>query len=272
MKRKIIDISEDRCDGCGLCVPNCPEGAIRVIDGKARLVGDMFCDGLGACIGNCPRQAILIEERDAGEYDEKKVMENIVKQGNNTVKAHLEHLLSHGESGYFKEATDYLESIGMEVPVLGAHPEIHTGCPGSKIMNLERKKSGSDDAGFKPESELSQWPVQLQLINPDAGYFDDADLLVAADCVAFAYADFHRKFLKNRKLVVFCPKLDKTLDSYVDKLAAIFSKHRIKSVAIVHMEVPCCSGTSFIVEKALEKSGKNIILKEYTVSLNGELI
>lgn len=271
MKRKIINIINEKCNGCGLCVPNCPEGAIQVIDRKARLVGDIFCDGLGACIGNCPEGAIVIEEREAEEYDEKKVMENIVTQGANTIKAHLKHLKDHGESGYLNETVEFLKSNGIEVPVF-EESEVHTGCPGTRMINLKTNNQRSDNVNVRLQSELAQWPIQLQLINPEAKYFDDAELLVAADCVPFTYADFHRKFLKGKILVVFCPKLDKTIDHYIDKLATIFTRHKIKSVSIVRMEVPCCSGTNFVVEKALEKSGKNIILKEYTISLNGELI
>jgi NAD-dependent dihydropyrimidine dehydrogenase PreA subunit len=271
MKRKIINIIEDKCNGCGLCVPNCPEGAIQIIDGKARLISDIFCDGLGACIGNCPENAIVIEEREAEEYNEKKVMANIVKQGTNTVKAHLKHLHEHGESKYLGEALDFLKSVNFEIPEY-KEEKANSGCPGSRMMNLNKKTSNEATSGVMLTSELNQWPIQLQLLNPNAPYFDDADILVAADCVPFTYPDFHRKFLKNKILVVFCPKLDKVIDSYIDKLAEIFKNHRIKSITIVHMEVPCCSGTNMVIEKALEKAGKNIIMKDYTISLNGEII
>ncbi|HOV13101.1 MAG TPA: 4Fe-4S binding protein [Spirochaetota bacterium] len=274
MKRKIININESLCNGCGECVPNCPEGAIQIIDGKARLISDIFCDGLGACIGHCPIGAINIEEREAEEYNEKKVMPNIVKAGKNTIIAHLKHLKDHGEIKFLNEAFEYLRENNIEIPKL--EDDIpHSGCPGSRMINLKNnniKNTNQSDNNQKIESELRQWPIQLQLLNPNAPYFDDAEIVVAADCVPFTYADFHRKFLKNKTLIVFCPKLDKVIDSYIDKLSVIFSNHNIKSITIVRMEVPCCGGTNYVVEEALKKSGKNIIIKEYTISLQGEII
>ena len=273
MKRKIITIEADLCNGCGDCIPTCPEGAIQMIDGKARLISDIFCDGLGACIGHCPTGAITIEEREAEEYNEKKVMENIVKAGKNTIIAHLKHLHEHGEIIYLNEALDYLRSNNVEVPDY-EDDEPHGGCPGSKTMNLKNDNvsSQSSNSNIKIESELRQWPIQLQLLNPNAPYFKDADLLVAADCVPFAHADFHRKFLKGKTLVMFCPKLDKVVDNYIEKMAHIFTIHKINSITIVKMEVPCCGGTNYVVEEALKKAGKNIIIKEYTMSLEGDII
>ncbi|OHD15153.1 MAG: 4Fe-4S ferredoxin [Spirochaetes bacterium GWD1_27_9] len=275
MKRKIININTDKCNGCGLCVPNCPEGAIQIIDGKARLISDIFCDGLGACIGHCPEGAILIEEREAEEYDEKKAMANIVKQGENTIIAHLKHLKDHGETKLLNLAIEYLKENNHKVPNFSEKPVLshEGGCPGSKMMNIQKKTtSNNNDSSVKLESELSQWPIQLQLLNPMAQYFDNADIVVAADCVPFAYPDFHRKFLKGKILVIFCPKLDKTIENYIDKLATIFKEHTIKSITMVHMEVPCCFGTNSVVEEALKKSGKNILIKEYTISINGEIV
>jgi ferredoxin len=272
MKRKIIEINEEKCNGCGLCVPNCPEGAIQIIDNKARLISDIFCDGLGACIGHCPEGAIIINEREAEEYNEKKVMVNIARQGENTIKAHLKHLFDHGETKLLNEAVEYLNENNIKVPELKEEQHHHEGCPGAKMMNLNPAKSNNSNSGIKLESELRQWPVQLQLLNPNAPYFENADIVVAADCVPFSYPDFHRKFLKDKILVVFCPKLDQTIDSYIEKLSLIFTNKNIKSITIVHMEVPCCSGTNHIVQQALEKSGKNIFVKEYTISLNGEII
>ncbi|HPO50551.1 MAG TPA: 4Fe-4S binding protein [Spirochaetota bacterium] len=273
MKRKIIDIDEKLCNGCGNCVPNCPEGAIQIIDGKARLISDIFCDGLGACIGECPLGAIKIEEREAEEYDETKVMPNIVKAGTNTIKAHLKHLKDHGETKYLNEALDYLKDNNIDIPEYENNCS-NSGCPGSRTVNITSsfQNENSSSENLRLNSELRHWPVQAQLINPAAPYFEDSDILVAADCVPFTYADFHRKFLKNKILIVFCPKLDKTTDNYIEKLAAIFTNHNVKSVTIVRMEVPCCGGTNYIVEEALKRSGKNIIIKEYTISLKGEII
>ena len=222
MKRKIIRIDPDVCNGCGQCLPNCPEGALQLIDGKARLVSDLFCDGLGACIGTCPLGAIHVEEREAEAYDERKIMANIVPQGANCVHAHLEQ------------------------------PRPTPGVPHS--------------------SELRTWPVQLQLLNPQASFLDNADLLVAADCVPFACASFHEDFLAGKVPIIFCPKLDPTTDQYLEKLTAILRLHPVRSLHVVHMEVPCCSGTTMLVRQALARAGKDIPLHDYTVSIQGELI
>ena len=228
MKRNIVHIDEEKCNGCGQCVPACHEGAIKIIDGKARLAADSLCDGLGACLGECPQGAITLEAREAAAY------------------------------------------IEVEVP---AGKPLACGCPGSMMRDLRTvpKTEGAGTPG-PVVSELRQWPVQLKLLNPSAPFFKDADMVVSADCAAFAYGDFHRKFLKGRVLVIFCPKLDDDLDSYVKKLAAVFKVNTVRSVTIVRMEVPCCGGTSQIVEEALKRSGKNILMKEYTLSLQGTII
>jgi NAD-dependent dihydropyrimidine dehydrogenase PreA subunit len=276
MKRKIIKIDEEKCNGCGKCVPDCPEGALQIIDGKARLVGELLCDGLGACIGNCPEGAITIEEREAEEYDERKAMKNIVAKGPAMIKAHLKHLKDHSQDEYLKIAKDFLQEKKITVPELedAGHTGPHGGaCPGSMMMSFGGTTSPAHQtAGPAPSSELRQWPVQLQLLNPSAPYFKNVDLVIAADCVPFAYADFHRRFLKDKVLIIFCPKLDTTLEEYVEKLTAIFKNNDIKSVTILHMEVPCCFGTVSLVEEALKKSGKNILVKDYTISLRGEII
>ncbi len=277
MKRQIIEINADKCNGCGLCVPNCPEGAIQIIDGKACLVSDLFCDGLGACLGHCPQGAITVTEREAQEYDEKRVMDNVVKGGQNVIRAHLEHLKSHGQEEFYNQAREYLREKNIETQeetednIVYAHAG-GGGCPGMKIMDFKNKKAPTSVSSAPLNSELSQWPMQLKLLNPQAPYFDNADLLVAADCVPFSYADFHQKFLKGKILIVFCSKLDDAYDEYVQKMEAIFRNNNIKSVTVVRMEVPCCSGAVHIVEEALKRSGKNILIKDYTISLTGELI
>lgn len=270
MKRSIIEINEEKCNGCGLCIPGCPEGALQVIDGKARLVSDLFCDGLGACIGNCPQGAMKIEEREAEPYDEYKVMVNVAKGGPNVIKAHLKHLHEHGEKTLLSQAIDYLDKNNLPVPEY--QEKAHSGCPGMMQKTIDRtnKPESNENANF--QSELNNWPIQLQLLNPNASYLKNADLLISADCVPFSYANFHKKFLKNKVLVMFCPKLDKTLDSYIEKLADIFCNQDINSISIVHMEVPCCSGIEMIVRQALQRSGKNIIVKDYTISISGELV
>lgn len=293
MKRKIIRIDQDLCNGCGQCLPNCPEGALQLIDGKARLVSDLFCDGLGACIGTCPLGAIHIEEREAESYDERRVMENIVPQGANVIRAHLEHLAAHNELGYLEEARRFLREKGLPVPNVvkptepvfqgcpphrGGVPEgnIPEGdCPGS-LPQDRRDQPGADEpagADAHPQpSQLRTWPLQLHLLNPQASFFDNADLLIAADCVPFAYASFQEDFVKGKVPIIFCPKLDQANEPYLAKLTAIFQRHDIRSLHIVHMEVPCCSGTVALVREALVRSGKTIPIHDYTISIQGKLL
>jgi ferredoxin len=274
-ERDVILINEDKCNGCGLCVPNCPEGAIQIIEGKARLISDLFCDGLGACLGHCPQGAITIERRRAEPYDEKRVMGNVAKAGPAVIKAHLEHLASHNQTEYLAQAREYLQEnkIVIDETKGGTVNKNQCGCPGGREMVFgDKKAAGGDTANVKLGSELRQWPVQLQLLNPHAPYFKDADLVIVADCVPFAFADFHRRFLKDKMLIIFCPKLDQTIDQYVEKLTQLFTDNSVKSIALVHMEVPCCFGVEKIVQEALKASGKNIALKDYTISLQGEII
>ncbi|MEW6534156.1 MAG: 4Fe-4S dicluster domain-containing protein [Candidatus Auribacterota bacterium] len=276
MKRKIITINEEKCTGCGQCIPDCPEGALQLIDGKARLVSDLFCDGLGACVKACPVDAMSVEEREAEPYDEKKVMGNIVKGGKNVIIAHLKHLKEHNERELLGQALDYLKEHNIDIPDYeskqhGTHPE--GGCPGSRSMRMAKEiADATSHSTSSVQSTLTNWPIQLRLLNPNAQYLDNADLLIAADCTAFSYGDFHRKFIKDKILIMFCPKLDQNLEQYVEKLAAIFSAHTINSITLVKMEVPCCGGVEHVVRKALELSGKSIFVKDYTVSLRGELI
>jgi len=274
-KRKIITIDENKCNGCALCIPNCPEGAIQVIDHKARLISDLFCDGLGACLGHCPQGAISIEEREAVAYDEKKVMDNIVKQGPNVVKAHLQHLKEHNELVYLKQAMDYLKEKKIDIVLSQAcshGSNAAGGCPGSTPMDF-RSRQANKNAGINAhfDSELSQWPVQLRLVPAHAPYFQDAHILIAADCVPFAYADFHQDLLKEKMLLVGCPKLD-DLSLYRDKIGQILAGNNIKSVTYAHMEVPCCFGLLPVIEEAIIASGKQIPFKDITISIKGEKI
>jgi NAD-dependent dihydropyrimidine dehydrogenase PreA subunit len=281
MKRKIISIDENKCTGCGQCIPDCPEGAIQLIDGKARLIGDLFCDGLGACIGTCPEGAITVIEREAAPYDEKTVMENIVRQGAPVIKAHLEHLAGHGQTDLYDEAIEYLKDHKINIPGnvnavplphYAPHGEPHAACPGSAARSIPRKGSArGHPPSEKAESELRQWPVQLKLLNPAASYFDDADLLISADCVPFACAGFHAELLRDKIVIIFCPKLDSDIEGYVTKLAEIFSRHVIKSITVAHMEVPCCSGARNVVDLALERSAKMIPVSEKTITIQGEI-
>jgi len=276
MKRKIIKIDEEKCNGCGECIPNCPEGALQIIDGKARLISDLFCDGLGACIGECPLGAIEIEEREAEPYNEAKVMENVAKGGPNVIKAHLKHLKDHNETEFYNQAVAYLNKNNLEVPGI-KEKTIPFACPGMKIVDNQQEhppvsplKGGIEDTNDRP-SELRQWPTQLHLLNPQASYFQDADLLVAADCVPFAFNNFHGKYLKGKTLLHFCPKLDNSYDIYVDKLVQIFTLNNIKSITVLRMEVPCCGGTTAIIKAALEKAEKNILINDIIISLDGKV-
>jgi len=282
MKRKIISIDKNKCTGCGQCIPDCPEGALQLIDGKARLVSDLFCDGLGACIGTCPEGAISVIEREAGAYDEKAVMETIVRQGDPVIRAHLEHLSGHGQTGLYNQAIGYLEENHLAIPdhKTGGGPPKPAGyskpdfasCPGTAARSIARgMHTGPPQPSGTTSSELRQWPVQLKLINPSAPYFENADLLVSADCVPFACAGFHQEILRGKILVIFCPKLDTDIDGYITKLTDILTVHTIKSITVAHMEVPCCSGVRYVVDKAMEGSGKKIPVTDYTITISGDV-
>jgi len=272
MKRQIIEIDEEKCNGCELCIPNCPEGALQVIDGKARLISDLFCDGLGACIGTCPEGAISTVEREAEPYDEDKVMENIIKAGPNTIKAHLKHLMDHDQKEYYEEAVNILRERGIPVPEIEVEPPCVTaGCPGFAPQTIERSKT-KDPKHVELSSELRQWPTQLHLLNPNAPYLDNADLLISADCAPFAFPNFHQHFIKGKIVINLCPKLDKGIDLYIEKLAQIFKIKNIKSITITRMEVPCCGGIEAIVQKAIEEAGKSKEIKVNIISIKGEII
>ena len=289
MKRKIITIDDEKCNGCGACIPDCPEGALQLIDGKARLISDLFCDGLGACIGSCPEDAISIEEREAEPYDESKVMANIVRHGTNTIKAHLAHLQDHGEDELLREAIAYLVENDIEVPAefleskcacdeIGDAPAVHDhphggGCPGARLMNFDKDASPCAEEEPAPAearpSRLSQWPVQIMLIPPHAPFLDGADLLFAADCVPIAYPEFHEKLLKGRVCLIGCPKFDDA-QHYLEKITEMFKLNDVKSVMIAYMEVPCCGGMTRIVEEAIKASGKNIPLAKQMIGIKGD--
>ncbi len=270
-KRKVIKIDEDICNGCGLCIPNCPEGALKIIDGKARLISDLFCDGLGACIGNCPLDAITIEEREAEEYDEIKVMENIVKKGENTIKEHLDHLKDHGETELYNQAIKYLHDHDLDIPQLKEKSEVPEGCPGCAVINIDKEHENVPSKTMSVVSELKNWPIQLMLIPENAPYFKNADLLIAADCVSFSLGNFHDELLKNKVLMIGCPKLDNS-KFYLEKLTNIFKINNINSVTTAYMEVPCCFGMVAIVQEAIMSSGKEIPLINLKVSIKGKII
>ncbi|MFH0731668.1 MAG: 4Fe-4S binding protein [Candidatus Omnitrophota bacterium] len=236
-KRKIINIDESKCNGCGLCVPNCQEGALKIVNGKARLVSEVFCDGLGACLGHCPQGAITIEEREAKAFDEKKVKDHLA------ASKPLECGCPGTKVMQFKKA----------------HP-----------VPLASLGYGAGSPKQAAQSQLNQWPVQIKLVPAHAPYLQDADLLIVGDCVPFAYADFHEELLKGKVLLVGCPKLDDA-EYYKEKVADIFKHNNIKSITCVHMEVPCCFGLINIAKEALGISGKNIPIKEITIGIQGDI-
>ena len=227
-KRKIIKIDEAKCNGCGLCIPNCREGAIKIIDGKARLIGDVLCDGLGACLGHCPQGAITMEEREAAAFDEA------------AVRAHVTE----------KKAS--------------------CGCPGAKVMDFRTGKPGvAAGARTHQESQLRQWPVQLRLVPAQAPYLNGSDLLICADCVPFACADFHNRLLQGKVLLVACPKLDDP-QAYKEKLNQIIAQNDFKSIVYARMEVPCCAGLVNVIKQALADNGKTgIPFREEIISIQG---
>lgn len=300
MKRTIINIDEDLCNGCGDCIPNCHEGALQIIDGKARLISDLMCDGLGACVGHCPLGAITMEEREAEPYNETLVMEQIVKKGRNTVLAHIQHLRDHDQKEFLQEAIEYIRKNNIDLSPGGAldkgkgnnQPSIKQviadqkkshgggGCPGMAMADFREKKPAVHAQAHTDEgagtnggaSELRQWPVQLHLLNPNAPYFRDADVVLAADCAAFAHGNFHQKFIKGKTLAIACPKLDSNQDVYVEKLTAMIQHANINTLTVVIMEVPCCGGLEHMAKAAIAKSGKKVPMKLAIVSLQGEVL
>ncbi len=280
MLRDMIEIDLDKCNGCGVCVPGCPEGALQVIDGKVRLVSDLLCDGLGACIKECPVDALKVTKKEAKPYDEKKVMENIVKAGVNTLKAHLKHLDDHGEKKYLGEAFEYLKEKGMEVPNYKEAKKMHGhehgggGCPGSRMLDFNEDAVhtySGDNTGNQP-SELRQWPVQLHLVSPTAPYFQGKDLVLAADCVAFSMGNFHRDYLKGKSLAIACPKLDSDMEVYVEKLTAMVDEAKINTMTVMIMQVPCCGGLLGMAKQAVAEAKRKVPIKAIVVGLKGEIL
>ena len=246
MKRKIVQIDQERCNGCGLCVPACAEGAIKIVNGKAVLSADNLCDGLGACLGDCPQDAITVIEREADEFDEVAVARHLAKTTAHSPTAKPPHA-QHDH-----------------------HAALHGGCPGSRAISLTPQQSVTTSAAAKQPSALRQWPVQLHLAPVSAPYFQDADLLIAADCVPFAYADFHRDFLAGKVVLIGCPKLDDN-SFYQEKLTELFRVSSIKSITVMRMEVPCCGGIVTAARQALAASGKDIPFHEVTITIKGEV-
>ncbi|HEX7475300.1 MAG TPA: 4Fe-4S dicluster domain-containing protein, partial [Dehalococcoidales bacterium] len=230
--RKIIQINEEKCNGCGVCIDSCAEGALALINGKARLVKEKYCDGLAACLKECPQGALKIVEKEAEDFDEKATRE-------------------------------YLEGKKQAVRTAPC------ACPGSAVRDIE-KRSDSPTSAIDQEPMLSHWPVQLTLVPAGAKFLENTDVVLIADCVPFAYPNLHRDFLKDHSVLVACPKLD-DVEAHLAKLTEILKKSNIKSLAVVPMEVPCCSGLAYIARTAITNSGKDIPFKEVTIGIKGNL-
>jgi Pyruvate/2-oxoacid:ferredoxin oxidoreductase delta subunit len=254
--REIVRIDDEKCDGCGLCVPACAEGAIQIIDGKARLVDDKYCDGLGACLGECPQGAIIIEEREADDFDEAAVEE---------------HLAATGAPGAARGVvTEESEGARAEAHAQTAE-EIACGCPGARTMDMRAERKPGAAEGGRLVSELGQWPVKIELVNPQATYFGDADLMVIADCSPMAYANAHPDLIRGRAIAIGCPKFG-DVEFYMKKLSAIVANNNIHTVAVARMEVPCCGGLTRAVHEAVKASGKNVPVEEIIVGIGGEIL
>lgn len=277
MIRTIIKIDEERCNGCGLCVSGCHEGALQLINGKAVMVSELYCDGLGACIGECPVDAITLEEREAEPYDEKAVMERLVPKGESVIAAHLNHLKANGEKELLKQGLEYLKEHHISVNFQPSGEKLACGCPGSMAREIKRPSQtfngiASIRGVAAPQvSELRQFPVQLHLLNPNAGFLHRSHLLLAADCTAFASGEFHSRFLKGKSLAIACPKLDSNLEMYIEKLAQMIETAGLETITVLIMEVPCCGGLVRIAETARARS-KNIPIKVITISVEGNVI
>jgi ferredoxin len=266
MQRQIISIDADKCTGCGDCLPNCPEGALQIIDGQARLVSDLLCDGLGACLGHCPEGAITLAEREAGPYDERQVVSAIVRQGPNTLRAHLTHLREHGQTEYYQQALAYLAEQQIPVPAATAP------CPGSRAQTLAHPHPAAEAGGGPQPSQLTHWPVQMHLLSPQAPHYRGADMLLAADCVAYALGDFHQTYLQGKTLGIACPKLDEGQAVYVEKIQALIDEAEINTLTVMIMQVPCCRGLLQMAQQAARQARRQVPLKVIVVSLQGEIL
>ncbi len=257
--RKMVKIDEEKCNGCGACVPGCAEGALAIVDGKARLVKDSYCDGLGACLGECPQGAISIEEREAAEFDPAEVER---------------HLAAAGTAAHRAPPATSAAPAAARLQDAGTTGH-HGGCPGSRMMQFSRKSAptpgDAPTTSAAAQSALNHWPVQLALLPIEAPFYQDTELVLSADCAAFALGDFHARLLKGRALAIACPKLD-DVEPYLDKLTEILRRNRVRGLVLVHMEVPCCGGIVRLAHEAARRSGRTIPARNVTVSVSGEVL
>ena len=253
VKRKIIKINEDLCDGCGNCVPGCPEQALQIVETphgpKARLIKEFYCDGLGACLGFCPRGALLIVEDEVDAYDETATLERIKEKAPEMLNSHIRHMKEHAHE-------------------MDGHHAGHKVCPGAKVMQWRDENTNSSCCATRIGSRLRQWPVQLNLVQPSAPYFRNADIAFVADCVPVAYEDFHEDFLNNKAIAIGCPKFDNA-KAYTEKISQIITLSQPRSIEVVVMEVPCCSALETIVQNAIQIAGSNIPYKKTVIGLKG---
>jgi NAD-dependent dihydropyrimidine dehydrogenase PreA subunit len=300
MNREIVKIDEDKCNGCGMCVPNCHEGALQIIDGKAVLISDLMCDGLGACLGHCTQGALEIISREAAPYDEKLVMTEMVNKTQNVVIAHLKHLKDHNEKEYLQQGINYLlenksdirHNVDEIIGVVNNHqPGNHKlieqpketknvnfqmshhnggGCPGSQSKSFKPATTAAEDVDSP--SCLAQWPVQMHLINPGASHFQQADFLLAADCVAFSLGNFHTKYLKGKTLGIACPKLDQNKEIYQEKIIRLIDEAKINTITVIIMEVPCCGGLLQLAMNASQRATRKVPVKAITIGIQGEVL
>lgn len=304
MKRDIIKIDRDKCNGCGLCVTGCHEGALQIIDGKAVMVSELMCDGLGACIGECPEGAISIETREAAAYDEVLTISNMVQNGKNSVIAHLKHLKEHAQKEYLRQGVEWMlankdklsynvdevmQAVHNHQPVgVKSHQHEHNhqhaeafaaptfqggsacGCPGSAEKTFGHTAMGAGMVSSK--SELTHWPIQMHLISPYAAHFKGSNLLLAADCVAFSLGGFHSDHLRGKTLAIACPKLDSNKELYVEKIKALIDEAGIDTLTIMKMEVPCCGGLVQLAKMAADQASRKVPVKVMTVGIQGDIL
>jgi len=247
VKRQMIIIDEDKCNGCGLCIPACPEGALQIINEKAVLVKESYCDGLGACLGDCPEDALSVEEILVDEYDEQKVIETLKEKSPELVDKHFEHMRTH--------------KMKTMSPL---------SCPSAQMMAWDNTRQPQESTAHQ-QSQLRQWPVQLHLVPPSAPYFKDADIAVIATCVPFSYANLHQHYIKGKAIAIACPKLD-NIEPYLDKLTQIINTAKPRSIEVIYMEVPCCTGLMYLVMQAIKDSGWDVSFMATKIGIKGDLL